>query len=627
MPVSAPIYSLAEEHRSHAEAAAWSRFVAAASDEEFCASWLNLLAARVARARAALLLVADDKGQAFGVTAAWPDPRRDLQYLGPVAQRALTERCGVVTAPGGGEPGSDGAAHVGYPVEVGGQLCAAVVFDIGADAAVAAGQADLQAALRQIHWASAWLIDHFRQRLLALREAELGRVAALNELMATALQHRRCEPSALAVANDLAPRLRCDRVSVGFEQSGRMVPSVMSHTATFDTRSDLVRNLGEAMDEVLDLGVAVAFPPAGDDELGAIAHADAARVLQVQALLSVPLVANGETIGVITFERNAGPAFDAAEQRLAAAVGTMLGPVWAVQRTNERSAWQRTRESARGFLQATFGPRHPGLKLLVSTIALLLLAFTLIQADHRVSARTVVEGATQAAQVAPFEGYVAEALVRAGDSVKRGQAMARLDERDLKLERARWSAEREQLQRRFQVALAAADRGAMGVLSAQVNQAEAQLALAEEKLARATLVAPFDGLVVSGDLSQSIGSPVEQGKVLFEVAPLEGFRVVLQVDDRDIGRVAVGQSGALVLSSLPDQTLPFTISTVTPVATQQDGRNVFRVEARIDSPAAARLRPGMEGIGKVTVGERSLMWIWTHSFFDWLRLSLWNWMP
>jgi hypothetical protein len=46
-------------------------------------------------------------------------------------------------------------------------------------------------------------------------------------------------------------------------------------------------------------------------------------------------------------------------------------------------------------------------------------------------------------------------------------------------------------------------------------------------------------------------------------------------------------------------------------------------------PGAARerLRPGMEGVGKVKVGERSLAWIWTHGFVDWLRVALWNWMP
>jgi hypothetical protein len=114
--------------------------------------------------------------------------------------------------------------------------------------------------------------------------------------------------------------------------------------------------------------------------------------------------------------------------------------------------------------------------------------------------------------------------------------------------------------------------------------------------------------------------------VLFEVAPLEGFRVVLQVDDRDLVRLALGQRGTLVLASLPDQVLPFTLSAITPVATQVDGRNVFRVEAKVDGQTT-RLRPGMEGVGKVVVGERSLLWIWTHSFFDWLRLALWSWMP
>jgi hypothetical protein len=102
---------------------------------------------------------------------------------------------------------------------------------------------------------------------------------------------------------------------------------------------------------------------------------------------------------------------------------------------------------------------------------------------------------------------------------------------------------------------------------------------------------------------------------------------VLQVDDRDMAHLATAQRGELVLSSLPGLNLPITVTTITPVATQRDGRNVFRVEAQIDSGDAARLRPGMEGIGKVVVGQRSLLWIWTHGFTEWLRLAVWNWMP
>ncbi len=620
MAASAPIYSLADEQRARGEAGAWKQFTGAADRHEFLASWLALLAARVERARAALLLVADDEARAFGIEAVWPDPQRDVQYLAPVARRALSERSSVAVGADGGAPGVGGVTLVGFPIEVAGRRCAAVVLDIAGGT-----PHDLQAVVRQIHWASGWLVDHFRAVMAREREGELNRFGALSALMASALQHRRLQPSALAVANELAARLQCDRVSIGIEERGQVVPIVLSHTASFDPRSDQVRALCEVMDEVLDLGIAVVFPPP-EDEVGVIAHREAARTLKVDALLSVPLVHEARTLGVITFERASGPTFDIDEQRLARAIGVMLGPVWALQRATERPLLLRARDQAHAALQGLLGPRYPGWKMIGIVAVLLLATASLLNIDYRVSARTVVEGATQLASAAPFDGFVAEAFARAGDTVKKGQPLARLDDRDLNLERSRWRAEREQLRRKLQVAMAQADRSAMMVLAAQIAQAEAQLALAEEKLARATLIAPFDGVIVAGDLSRSIGAPVEQGKTLFEVAPLEGFRVVLQVDDRDIAHLALGQRGELVLSSLPDRSMPFTVSTITPVASQVDGRNRFRVEASVDS-SSARLRPGMEGVGKVVVGERSLLWIWTHGFFDWLRVALWSWLP
>lgn len=623
MQQSASVYSLADEQRARAESATWASFSAPGDAGEMYAAWLALLAGRIDRARTALLLTREAGPAAFGVAAAWPDPQRDLQYLGAVARRVLERREGVVaSADGEGSPRPDQAAHVGYPIEVGGELQAAVVIDIGPGPT-----ADLQSALRQIHWASAWLMDHVRQRQLAEKEAALARSQLLNEVLACAMQHSRVEPSALAVANELAGRLACDRVSVGLEEAGRVEPVVMSNTANFDPRSDLVRWLGQAMDEVLDLGVAVSHPASEQDGLGAHAHADSARLLSVAAILSVPVRHDAQTIGVLTFERNTGPAFNPREKELATALGVMLGPVWAMQRSHARSFLGRTLDALREGLREVAGPGSPGLKLGASLLALILAVCALWTTDHRVSARTVVEGATQLSAVAPFEGFIAQALVRAGDTVKQGQPLARLDDRDLRLEHSRWSAEREQLFRRWQVAQAQGDRAAMGVLAAQVQQAEAQRALAQERIGRAALTSPFDGVVVSGDLSQQIGSPVETGKLLFEIAPLEGYRVMLDVDDRDIARLALRQTGELVLSGLSGVVLPIEVRRITPVAVQRDGRNVFAVEAAITQLAPPGLRPGMEGIGKVTVGQRSLLWIWTHGLIDWLRLSLWSWMP
>lgn len=39
----------------------------------------------------------------------------------------------------------------------------------------------------------------------------------------------------------------------------------------------------------------------------------------------------------------------------------------------------------------------------------------------------------------------------------------------------------------------------------------------------------------------------------------------------------------------------------------------------------SELRPGMEGVGRIEMGEARLVTIWTRELIDWLRLNLWQW--
>jgi multidrug resistance efflux pump len=204
--------------------------------------------------------------------------------------------------------------------------------------------------------------------------------------------------------------------------------------------------------------------------------------------------------------------------------------------------------------------------------------------------------------------------------------LCHLDDRELTLDRVRWTTEAAQLAKQHQQALAEHDRAQIRILRARMDQAQARIALIEEQLARVAVKAPFDGVIMSGDLTQSLGAPVERGQVLFEVAPLGAYRVVAEVDERDIDDVTEGQQSELVLPSMPGRPIPFTISRVTPVSVAEEGRNHFRVEGE-PGEGADRLRPGMEGVGKITVDRRRLIWVWTHDMIDWLRLKLWRWMP
>ncbi len=622
MASTASIFALTAEDSARAEVQAWAAFARARGTPEFCVSWLAVLCLQIEHVSSGLLLLGPDADGAFTPAAVWPDAARDVRHLTAAAERTLSERRGIaVAADGVSQPVRDQPAQVGYPIEVSGVLHGAVVLDIAAGP-----DQSLQRAMRLLHWGSAWLIDRFRQQTQQEQDARATRMALAMDLVAYAMQERRLSAAVLAVVNELSARLACERVSIGLVAGGRVEVAAISHTAVFDPRTSLVRLIGEAMDEVLDLDATLVIPPRPGQELGAIAHAKLAGELKDVAICSVPLLEDSHPIGVMTLERSSGQPFDPETVEFCETAGGLLGPILGLKRDNERGALRRLADSLFDKARILVGPHHAGAKLVALVTVLVIGFFSVVSATYRVPAKTVVEGAIQRAAVAPFDGHISQTFVRAGDIVHAGQVLCRLDDRDLKLEHSRLLSEREQAVRKQRQALADQDRATMMVVAAQIAETDAQIALIADKLSRATLVAPFDGVVVSGDLNQLVDTPVEQGKLLFQIAPLDAYRVILQVDERDISYIHLGQDGELTLSGLPNRLLPFTIRQITPVASQDEGRNFFRVEAHLQA-SSDHVRPGMEGVGKITVGERKLIWIWTHSLVDWLRAWVWRQLP
>jgi multidrug resistance efflux pump len=256
----------------------------------------------------------------------------------------------------------------------------------------------------------------------------------------------------------------------------------------------------------------------------------------------------------------------------------------------------------------------------------LLIGLSLASATFYISSDSVLEAKICRSIVAPQDGYIAEANVRAGDIVREGDLLATLDDKELRLQERKWQSQRAQLFKEYRKALAGFDRVEVAILNAKRAQADAQLKLVEQQLTRSALIAPFSGLIVKGDLSQALGSPVKRGEVLYEVAPTDEYRVVMKVDDRDIGLIELGQRGQLRLSGIPDLSIGIVVDRMTPVSVTEKGRNYFRVEAFMDKQSDL-MRPGMEGFAKIEIGQKKLLWIWTHRLVDWMRLAVWNRLP
>jgi multidrug efflux pump subunit AcrA (membrane-fusion protein) len=323
-------------------------------------------------------------------------------------------------------------------------------------------------------------------------------------------------------------------------------------------------------------------------------HSELAAAAGGRAICTVLLAEHGQALGAITLER-ASP-FAAAEVTLCEDAACLAALVLSLKRRAQRSWAAATRDALREAWRSLGSPRRLRGRLALGAAALACAAALAVPVSYHVTAPARLEGSVQRALVAPMDGYLAQVNVRPGDSVVAGQVLAEL---------------------------ARADRTQFVVNQAKAAEAQAQLALIDERLERSRLRAPFDGLVIKGDLLQQVGAPVQRGEVLLTLAPGARYRLIVEVDEREVAFVHPGLAGRLALAAAPELTLGFTVTRVLPVALSGEGRNYFEVEAALDV-ASASLRPGLHGVAKIAAGEASLAWIASHRVLDWLRLAAWS---
>lgn len=445
------------------------------------------------------------------------------------------------------------------------------------------------------------------------------------KLQAQVLNAHRFAPAAAAFVTGLAGSFGFDRVSLGMAEAGYCRVVAVSHSTPGEDESGATRALGAAMDEALEQGLTLCVPSAGGEPPGiALAHEVMVRD-HGGSFCTVPLVAGGTPVGAVCFERHGTGRIESAEIERIEHVVCLVGPVLHLLRLNEQSPGARLREAVRAALARVRAPERRRLRIGLAVAGVVLALLLFLPVERQVGGRARIEGVVQRVLVAPADGYIQATHVRPGDPVQAGQVLAELDEQDLRLEQRKWASQLAQHENAYATAVARADRAQAMINMARASEARAQLGLAQSRLDRSRIEAPFAGVVIQGDLTQSVGAPVKQGDALMTVARGDGFRVIVEVDERDILPVRAGQRGSLALSALPWDALPIQVTRVTPLTGTVEGANVFEVEAALlEQPAD--VRPGLRGVAKIAAGEQSILLGWTRRLLDWARLWLWTWL-
>jgi len=446
------------------------------------------------------------------------------------------------------------------------------------------------------------------------------------DLVATCIEKSAFASAAQALLSRFAAVSGLRQATLGMMRKGGIAIEAVSGRSTVDAGREINRNVAAAMAEAIELDQTIVVSRVADvNDADAVRTAALLENSDTGSVCAVPIARDGEPVGAFLLEHDDSRYFDAERIAFCEAVIALAGAILHDKYLHDRSPGEKILAELSRLRRGLGDSNKRWRTAMTVLVAAILCMPFLLDGRYRVTADATLEGSVQRVVASPVSGYVLEASARPGDIVAAGDLLARLDDRDLELERVRLSSEKNQLEREYRSAIADHDSPRVAMVRAQIDRAAAELELTEQRLERVRIAAPMSGVIVSGDLSQQLGAPVDKGQLLFEIAPLSEYRVMLEVDERDVGELKSGQSGDLALVGLPGETIPLTVDRITPISSQAEGRNFFLVEARLNETPDS-LRPGMEGVAKVMIGDRRLGWIWTHELTDWLGLLTWRWL-
>ncbi len=520
--------------------------------------------------------------------------------------------------------GDTKVAFLSAPVyEPSGETVGAIALVLGSttDAALPAQLATLEALLRL---ASACT------QLLGEGRAGAGQGGASTKSPSAAMAHAGAQTSAeelaFSITNELRNKLGCEQVALGLVVRQRVRVMSMSGLDTVNRRSPGVRSLEEAMEECLDADEPIIYqrsdmwteePATSQHRL----HQQWHGAVHGGAVASIPLHVQDAPAAILSLRQRADQPFTREQiDRIRARVEPYAAALLLARRAS-RSLPVHVADACHGLGTSMLGSGHLGRKVVCALSAVSAVVFCFGSMPYHRTVPCVVSAAQIRHVAIPFDGILAAVHVVEGDSVQEGDVLARLDQRDLDRRIAELVAERRVLEREQDRAMAAGSPVEVQLSLAKQRLVEAKLAIVESRVVASVLRAPFDGVVVRGDPRKLVGGVLARGHPLFELAPLGQWRLELEIPESAAGEVAKDVAGVFVGYAAPEAPRAFRIARVKPAAQLREGRTVFVAEATIASDTGA-LRPGMEGVAKLSLGSRRIWWVTLHGVIDYLRMHL-----
>jgi RND family efflux transporter MFP subunit len=229
------------------------------------------------------------------------------------------------------------------------------------------------------------------------------------------------------------------------------------------------------------------------------------------------------------------------------------------------------------------------------------------------------------AQIQPeFDGVVRSVAVHEGDAVKKGTVLAELDDWEYRSALAAVQAKYSSALAEMNRALATNDGTEAGVQRIQADYWSSEVERARERLDKTRMRSPIDGLVSTPHVETFVGRRLEKGDVFAEVINTSGAMVDVAIDQEEVRFLKPGEESAVKLESFPTRTFKGTVTIVSPKSVSNGDDRVFFARVSVPNPDG-KIRPGMQGRGKVWAGWRPAGYVLLRRPLVWIWSKLWSW--
>ncbi|MCA9129691.1 MAG: HlyD family efflux transporter periplasmic adaptor subunit [Planctomycetales bacterium] len=444
--------------------------------------------------------------------------------------------------------------------------------------------------------------DPIQQQLAALMD--LVAMICSSESIDHACRRLAHELKVYTGARQVAIALTPRRIACGSGSSASVV--AVSNVTQVDQDSPAILSYNAVVLECIARDSLGTWPPRADDSRHALfAHRQLSQLFDGHAVHSAPLKSSeGTCHGAIVLVAEANEPLSEPLTRFLAASSVPVGSaLWLLGRaqTNFLGRWLSQ-------LRSLASRRRAKAAVLLSCIGLCLAFFPM---RYRVSCDCELQPVVRRFVAAPFDGRLQRSAVEPGDAVEAGGLLAEIDASDIQWELSAKQAEAHRVEKELAGYVVLHQSGQAEITKLELRRLQLQIGELEEQASNLQILSPIDGIVLLGDHAKLEGAPLEKGKTLFEIAPLDQMLVEIEIPEDDVRFVREGMSARVRLDSFPHDPIFGTIQRVHPRAELKDQNNVFIAEIACPNPHG-KLKPGMRGQTRVSTELKPLVWIWLH---------------